>query len=59
MPPLLRGFVTFMAVTFVLTLALVTLQRVHPIGHRAWMVSFWSAGAFAAFSAWLVGKKPS
>jgi hypothetical protein len=56
MPPGMRGFVTFMAIAFVMTLALILLQRVHPIGHRAWMVSFYSAGAFAGVSAWLVAK---
>jgi hypothetical protein len=56
MPPFMRGFVTFMAVAFVMTLALTVLQRVHPIGHRAWMISFYSAGAFAGVSAWLVAK---
>jgi hypothetical protein len=59
MPPGMRGFVTFMAIAFIMTLSLVVLQRVHPIGHRAWMLSFYSAGAFAGISAYLVYKKPS
>ena len=57
MPPGMRGFVTFMAIAFIMTLALTLLQRMHPISHRAWMVSFYSAGAFAGVSAWLVAKK--
>jgi hypothetical protein len=59
MPPGLRGFVTFMSIAFVMTLALVTLQRVHPIGHRAWMISFYAAAAFAGISAYMVYKKPT
>ena len=58
MPPGMRGFVTFMAVAFVMTLALVVLQRVHPISHRAWMISFYAAGAFAFIAAYLVSKMP-
>jgi hypothetical protein len=56
MPPGLRGFVTFMGIAFILTLALNVLQHVHPISHHAWMLSFYSAGAFAGISAWLVYK---
>jgi len=59
MPPGMRGFVTFMAIAFVMTLALVVLQRVHPISHRAWMISFYAAAAFAGISAILVAKKPT
>lgn len=59
MPPGMRGFVTFMVVALVLTLALTILQRVHPISHRAWLVSLYSAGSFAFISAYLVGKKPT
>jgi hypothetical protein len=59
MPPGMRGFVTFMVIAFIMTLALVTLQRVHPITHRAWMISFYAAGAFAGISAFLAAKKPS
>ncbi|HTA91454.1 MAG TPA: hypothetical protein VK745_17840 [Polyangiaceae bacterium] len=58
MPPFMRGFVTFMAIAFASTLSLVILQRVHPIGHRAWMFSFYSAGALAGICAWLVGRQP-
>jgi hypothetical protein len=57
MPPFMRGFVTFMAVAFVMTLALVVLQRVHPINRRAWTFSFYAASVFAGVSAWLVAKK--
>lgn len=59
MPPGLRAFVAFMAVAFVMTLALSILQRVHPIGHHAWMMSFYAAGAFAAVSAYVAFKMPS
>ncbi|HEX3774779.1 MAG TPA: hypothetical protein VHV51_09975 [Polyangiaceae bacterium] len=59
MPPGLRGFVTFMAVAFVMTLALSFLQRVHPISHHAWMLSFYTAGAFAAIAGIAVYRMPS
>ena len=59
MPPIMRGFVTFMAVAFVSTFSLVILQKVHPIGHRAWMFSFYASGACAGLSAWLVGRQPA
>jgi len=59
MPPVMRGLVTFIGVALIMTLALTLLQRVHPIAHRAWMVSLYSAAAFAGISAWLVAKKPS
>jgi len=59
MPPGMRGFVTFMAIAFASTLALTVLQRVHPIGHRAWMFSFYAAGVFAGISAYLAVKMPS
>ncbi len=59
MPPGMRAFVTFMAVAFVMTLALSVLQSVHPISHHAWMMSFYAAGAFAAVSAYVAFKMPS
>ena len=59
MPPGMRGFVTFMAIAFVMTLALTVLQSVHPISHHAWMLSFYGAGAFAGVSAYVAYKMPS
>jgi hypothetical protein len=59
MPPGMRGFVTFMAIAFIMVLALSVLQRVHPISHHAWMLSFYAAGAFAAVSGYLAYKMPT
>ena len=58
MPPVMRGFVTFMSIAFVSTLALTLVQQVHPLG-RLWMRLFFCSAAFAMLTGWRVYKRAS
>lgn len=57
MPPNMKAFVTFMAISFVAVGGLQLARAAHVLEGKAWMVAFFSVGAIAGLASWLVYRR--